>query len=150
MAIDRGVLSSIAGLVERDPASVALRMHLAELLLDDGQASEALVQVSQVLATRPDDLNALELGARAAEAAGETSRADSYRRMSAALAAPSLPDPRSIPAEPPPLAPAADESRRDSTSVSHKEQRCKQTRSSSPSRAPRSASSRSERMVTAS
>jgi len=89
MAIDPGVLSSIAALVERDPSNVALRLHLVELLLEDGQAAEALSQASAALAARPDDVKVLELGARAADAAGEIAKAESYRRMAAALGAPS-------------------------------------------------------------
>ena len=89
MAVDPGVLRSIAALVERDAANVALRLHLAELLLEDGQAREALSHVSLALAARPDDAKVLELGARAADAAGEIAKADSFRRMAAALGAPS-------------------------------------------------------------
>lgn len=97
MTIDPGVLSSIAGLVEADPTNVALRLHLAELLLGDGQAVAALMQVSHALASRPDDLKALELGASAAEAAGETARAESYRRMAGALGPAPLPAAPAVP-----------------------------------------------------
>jgi hypothetical protein len=38
MAIDPGVLSSIAALVEQDAGNVALRLHLADLLLANGAA----------------------------------------------------------------------------------------------------------------
>ena len=55
MATDPVVLASIAALVERDPANTALRLHLAELLLADGQASEAMMHASAVLAAKPDD-----------------------------------------------------------------------------------------------
>ena len=85
MPIDPGVLSSIAALVERDASNVALRLHLAELLLEDGQATQALSHLSLVLASRPDDVKALDLGARAADAAGEIGKAESYRRMAVAL-----------------------------------------------------------------
>ena len=89
MAIDPGVLTSIAALLERDASNVALRLHLAELLLEDGQPAEALSHVSLALAARPDDVKALELAARAADAAGESAKAESYRRMVAVLNAPS-------------------------------------------------------------
>jgi AAA+ superfamily predicted ATPase len=98
MGIDPGVLSSIAALVERDASNVALRLHLAELLLEDGQAAEALSHLSLALAARPDDVKVLELGARAADAAGEIAKAESYRRMAAALGAPSS---RTLPATAP-------------------------------------------------
>jgi len=70
MATDPAVLASIASLVERDPANVALRLHLAELLFADGQVAEALSHASAVLAARPDDGAARTLAARAAEALG--------------------------------------------------------------------------------
>jgi thioredoxin-like negative regulator of GroEL len=38
------------------PSNVALRLHLAELLLEDGQATQALSHLSLVLASRPDDV----------------------------------------------------------------------------------------------
>jgi SpoVK/Ycf46/Vps4 family AAA+-type ATPase len=102
MGIDPGVLSSIAALVERDPSNVALRLHLAELLLEDGQAAEALSHASQALAVRPDDLKALALAGRAADRAGEIAKAESYRRMAAALGAPSSEAPPSAPEIPSP------------------------------------------------
>ena len=112
MAIDPGVLSSIAALVERDSSNVALRLHLAGLLLDDGQAAEALSHVAVALAARPDDLQALELGARAAEAAGDTGRADSYRRMAAALEGPSPSTSPPVPPDMPPLTAPPDPTRK--------------------------------------
>jgi SpoVK/Ycf46/Vps4 family AAA+-type ATPase len=75
MATDPAVLASIASLVERDPTNTALRVHLAELLLADGQAAAALTHASAVLAAKPDDGAALALVARAAQAMGNTARA---------------------------------------------------------------------------
>jgi SpoVK/Ycf46/Vps4 family AAA+-type ATPase len=97
MAIDATVLASIGALVERDPANVALRLHLAELFLSNGQAGEALSHASIVLASRPDDGAALTLAARAAEALGDTARASAYRRLAEAIGegdapAPTVPD----------------------------------------------------------
>jgi SpoVK/Ycf46/Vps4 family AAA+-type ATPase len=89
MATDPAVLASIAALVERDPANVAIRLHLAELLLADGQAAEALTHASAVLASRPDDGAALTVAARAAEAIGDTARASAYQRLADAINPPS-------------------------------------------------------------
>jgi SpoVK/Ycf46/Vps4 family AAA+-type ATPase len=89
---DPNVLVSIASLVEREPQNAALRLHLATLLLDSGQPSEALSHAAIILATHPDDLEALGLAARAAAAAGETAKAASYRRLAAALGTPSTAD----------------------------------------------------------
>jgi SpoVK/Ycf46/Vps4 family AAA+-type ATPase len=90
MATDPAVLASITALVERDPANVAIRLHLAELLLADGQAAEALTHASAVLASRPDDGAALTVAARAAEAIGDTARASAYRRLADAINPPAV------------------------------------------------------------
>jgi SpoVK/Ycf46/Vps4 family AAA+-type ATPase len=91
MAIDPGVLSSIAALVEQDATNVALRLHLAGLLLTSGQPAEALSHAAIVLGAHPDDPQALALAARAAEAAGDRVKAESYRRLATAIGAPTLP-----------------------------------------------------------
>ena len=102
MPIDPAVLHSIAALVEQNAANKALRLHLADLLMADGQPGEALAHATIVLGSHPDDLPALELAGRAAEAAGDPVRAEGYRRLARALAPPaSAPEP---PAPPPPLA----------------------------------------------
>jgi SpoVK/Ycf46/Vps4 family AAA+-type ATPase len=65
MPIDSSVLASIRALVEQDPANLPLRLHLAELLLADGQEEAARAEIAAVLAVRPDDAAALALAARA-------------------------------------------------------------------------------------
>ena len=91
MAIDPGVLSSIAALVEQDATNAALRLHLADLLLTSGQPAEALSHAAIVLGAHPDDPQALDLAARASEAAGDRVKAESYRRLATAIGAPTLP-----------------------------------------------------------
>jgi AAA+ superfamily predicted ATPase len=88
MATDPAVLASITALVERDPANMPLRLHLAELFLADGQAAEALAHASAVLASRPDDGAALKVASRAAEAMGDTARASAYQRLADAISPP--------------------------------------------------------------
>jgi SpoVK/Ycf46/Vps4 family AAA+-type ATPase len=85
MAVDPDVLRSISALVEQDPSNLALRLHLGDLLLLDGQAAEALSHAAAVLAAPPDHRRALDLAAGAAEATGDTARADAYRRLAGAL-----------------------------------------------------------------
>ncbi len=102
MSVDPVVLRSIATLVEQDPSNVALRLHLSELLLSAGQAAEALSHAAAVLAAQPDHPRALELAASAADAAGETVRADGYRRLASALGAGSAAPASSIDPPPPP------------------------------------------------
>jgi SpoVK/Ycf46/Vps4 family AAA+-type ATPase len=89
---DREVLNSIAALVEQDSQNTALRLHLADLLLNNDQPAEALAHAVTVLASRPDDLQALSIAARSAEAAGDTAKAEGYRRLATALGAPSPAD----------------------------------------------------------
>jgi SpoVK/Ycf46/Vps4 family AAA+-type ATPase len=81
MPIDPAVIASIASLVEQDPSNLALRLHLAELLLNDGEVSTAETYIAAVLVVRPDDGRALHLAARAADAQGDAARAAAYRRL---------------------------------------------------------------------
>jgi len=91
MPTDPGVLASITSLVEREPTNIAVRLHLGELLLADGQAAEALAHASAVLAQRPDEELALNIAARAADALGDSTRAASFRRLSGALSPTNVP-----------------------------------------------------------
>ena len=98
MPVDPKVLASIERMVADDPANLSLRLHLAELLVSDGQAETAQAHVSAVLASNPDEIDALALAARVAEALGNADRAAAYRRLLDGLAPPS---------PPPPVTPAA-------------------------------------------
>jgi SpoVK/Ycf46/Vps4 family AAA+-type ATPase len=77
MAIDQSVLAGIAALVAQSPDNAALRLHLAELLLSDGQAEAAQAHISSVLAVSPNDETALRLAARAARGTEEAQPATS-------------------------------------------------------------------------
>lgn len=79
------VIAVLAEALERDPADMALRLHLSSLLLSEGRATEALDHLRIVLASKPDDIEALGLAARAAAALGQESLANAYGRMLAAL-----------------------------------------------------------------
>ena len=65
---DASVLAAIATMVANDPGNHPLRLHLAELLLADGQAEAAHSHVSAVLEARPGDTDAMALSARVAKA----------------------------------------------------------------------------------
>jgi SpoVK/Ycf46/Vps4 family AAA+-type ATPase len=65
---DASVLAAIATMVANDPNNLPLRLHLADLLLADGQAEAAHTHVSAVLEARPDDTDALALCTRVAKA----------------------------------------------------------------------------------
>ena len=100
MSVDPAVLASIVALVEQDSANVPLRLHLAELLLANAQAADALTHAAAILASRPDDATALDLAARAADAVGDAARASAYRRLASAVRSdpePSTPAPPEAP-----------------------------------------------------
>ena len=92
MPVDPQVLASIERLVEQDPANLPLRLHLADLLLNDEQAEAAQRHVSFVLGAHPDHGEALALAARIAEARGDDNRAAAYRRLIDGLAPPAAAD----------------------------------------------------------
>jgi SpoVK/Ycf46/Vps4 family AAA+-type ATPase len=87
MAIDPSITAALRAAVDSQPDNVALRLHLAGLLLDD-DAAGALDQCSAVLGAEPDNAEAMALAARAAAATGDLNRASRYQRMAAALGAP--------------------------------------------------------------
>jgi SpoVK/Ycf46/Vps4 family AAA+-type ATPase len=85
MASDPGVIQAIADAVERDPGNNGLRLHLARLLLDAGRPAEALIQSQQVMSSEPANLEALELGAKAARDSGNLALAEGYAKLASAL-----------------------------------------------------------------
>src|SRR5690242_16928526 len=85
MAKDRSVISVLATALEKDPDNVELRAHLASLLLEEGEAQDALKHCTVVLSVQPDHLGALNYAARAAAALGDSQRANAYRRLSLSL-----------------------------------------------------------------
>jgi AAA+ superfamily predicted ATPase len=83
--LDLSVIAALAAALETDKDNLALRAHLASLLLDAGKPADALEHLAQVLVREPDNVDALSKAAQAAEAIGETARAESYRRLVDAL-----------------------------------------------------------------
>jgi SpoVK/Ycf46/Vps4 family AAA+-type ATPase len=65
------LLDSLRRAVEAAPADVALRLHLAELLIDRGDATEAVTHLGVVLQQEPTSEQARNLLARATDAASE-------------------------------------------------------------------------------
>ncbi|MGA5540607.1 ATP-binding protein [Mycobacterium sp. NPDC051198] len=59
MAVDPQLLAAIDGAVRADPANRALRLHLADLLLDDGQYVAALGHCELLLQQSPEDADVL-------------------------------------------------------------------------------------------
>ncbi|MFF5717604.1 AAA family ATPase [Streptomyces buecherae] len=65
MSEDTPLIQSMRAAVQAAPGDVALRLHLAELLLDAGQAAGAVAEVAVALQHAPDHAQARELMARA-------------------------------------------------------------------------------------
>jgi SpoVK/Ycf46/Vps4 family AAA+-type ATPase len=62
---DPAVIDGLRAAVSATPDNHALRLHLAELLVESGEPAEALQQCEAVLEAEPDNEAALELAARA-------------------------------------------------------------------------------------
>src|SRR5215510_13488870 len=90
MPIDPTVIAVLLSAIEKDPENTALRLHLVSLLFDSGRPGdmdEALKHCAVILTSQPDHTEALDYAARAAEAIGDSKRAESYRRLLKALSA---------------------------------------------------------------
>lgn len=81
------VIEALKEALAADPSNHAVRTHLAQLLLDEGLAAEALQEAATVLAAEPDNVGALRTAAAAALATGEQARAAAYARLADALTA---------------------------------------------------------------
>jgi thioredoxin-like negative regulator of GroEL len=65
LPVDPDVIAALEAVVDREPANLALGVHLASLLLDAGRHEEALRRCRAVLAIAPADPAAREIEARA-------------------------------------------------------------------------------------
>jgi SpoVK/Ycf46/Vps4 family AAA+-type ATPase len=83
-----GVINALSAALAATPADNGIRLHLASLLFDKGQAAAALEHYTTILAADPVNLDALKGAALAAERANEPTRAAGYRRLCASLGAP--------------------------------------------------------------
>ena len=83
--VSDSVISALQAASRIEPGNVDLHLHLADLLLQAGRATEALFEARQVLLTQPDRLEALRFAAWAAEEAGDTEAASRYHRINDAL-----------------------------------------------------------------
>jgi len=71
--------------VAASPDSVAVRLHLIDLLLGAQRWADALGHCMAILTRQPDDRAALSRAATAADGAGDGARAAGYRRLVTAL-----------------------------------------------------------------
>ena len=98
------LIASLLTALETQPGDIPLRLHVAGLLLQSGRPAQALGQVSQVLATRPDHQVALTLLQQVTSALAPTPTPDPVAPEEPDLLAPEEPDPVA-PEEPDPVAP---------------------------------------------
>ena len=85
MATDPQLIQALEAAVAAAPENVALRVHLAGLLLDVGRPHDAVDHAAKVLDRQPAHLEALDVAGRAADAVGAGERAAGYRRLFEAL-----------------------------------------------------------------
>src|SRR5262245_1286563 len=85
MSVDSTVIAAVESAVNADQGNIALRLHLVDLLLQADRPADALVHCTHVLALQPDHVHAAERAARAAEAVGDSAKAQSYGKLHAAL-----------------------------------------------------------------
>jgi AAA+ superfamily predicted ATPase len=93
MHIDPTIIAALLSAVEKEPENIPLRLHLVSLLFDSQQMDEALKHCTVILTSQPDHGEALSYAALAAEAVGDSKRAEGYRRLLKGLSAdgPSMP-----------------------------------------------------------
>jgi SpoVK/Ycf46/Vps4 family AAA+-type ATPase len=85
MPADPEVLNALRLALERDPKAIGVRLHLAKLLLESGAESAALEHYLTAISDQPDNVEALQGAAQAADAVGDSSRAASFRRLAEGL-----------------------------------------------------------------
>ena len=78
------VIRALLHAIDEDPGDADLRVHLAELLVEDDPAA-ALDHLRVVLQQRPDDARALAMARDAAANAGDDVLAARYAKLAAAL-----------------------------------------------------------------
>ncbi|MFN2462951.1 MAG: AAA family ATPase [Candidatus Dormibacteria bacterium] len=81
----RTTIAAAQAAVGADPISTGLRLHLSTLLLDAGQAGDALPHIEAVLAGDPRNVEALLQATRACEALGDAMRAKRFREQATTL-----------------------------------------------------------------
>ena len=79
------IIAAAQAAVDAEPDSASLRLHLSTLLLDAGDAADALPHLEVVLAADSGNVEALLQATRACEALGDGTRAERYRALATTL-----------------------------------------------------------------
>lgn len=79
------VIAALLAALQNSPEQTDLRLHLAETLLLRGSPGEALEHAQMVLAVEPDNVQALTVAQDACQALGESTKAQAYKRLLAAV-----------------------------------------------------------------
>jgi SpoVK/Ycf46/Vps4 family AAA+-type ATPase len=103
--VDPSVRAALEAALAASPDSVPVRLHLSGLLVDGGDPAAALHHAGVVLASEPDNPQALKIAAAAARGIGDPARAQAYERLLAGIqgtnsAAPAAPPAPVTPADP--------------------------------------------------
>jgi AAA+ superfamily predicted ATPase len=85
MSADPSVIAAMEAAVSASPENVALRVHLAQLLVDSGRPDSALVHCRAALAVDPVNEEALGLAAVSAGLCGEAQAEAGYSRLLSSL-----------------------------------------------------------------
>lgn len=85
MSADPSVIAAMEAAVSASPENVALRVHLAQLLVDSGRPDTALVHCRSALAIDPVNEEALGLAALSAGLCGEAQAEAGYSRLLSSL-----------------------------------------------------------------
>jgi SpoVK/Ycf46/Vps4 family AAA+-type ATPase len=93
VSVDPELLAAMESAVAAAPDNHALRVHLAELLVQADRSDEALAHAQSVLASQPASIEALTVAYDAARASGSDESALGYQRLLAALGAGPSPTP---------------------------------------------------------
>src|SRR3954452_19850693 len=120
VSADRSVIAALESALEADPASTAIRLHLSQLLLEAGDAGLALDHCKAILDADPANTAALRVAAAAAEAGGDSARADGYRRLLQGLGEDHAAGPQ--PPPPPPAPPSTPEQEQEQEQDEEEEQ----------------------------
>jgi SpoVK/Ycf46/Vps4 family AAA+-type ATPase len=83
--VDPTVIVALEVSVDAAPDNVALRLHLAALLLESDRATDALRHATVVLERQPDNVEALRVAQISASRTGDTDRAGRFMRLLQAL-----------------------------------------------------------------